>query len=82
MIHYVRQDDDTWILSESHDPKGRLSLLSLDAELCLSEVYAKVRSTRHPNRCEPLSPRGILGGGHPDRRSTQLSQATGHKHIQ
>ncbi len=43
VVHYVRQDDGTWILSESQDPKGRLSLVSIEAQLLLSEVYAKVR---------------------------------------
>ncbi len=42
VVHYVRQDDDTWILAETRDSEHRLSLASIAAQLLLSEVYAKV----------------------------------------
>ncbi len=43
VVHYVRQDDGTWTLSEMQDPEGLLPLPSMEAELLLAEVYAKVR---------------------------------------
>ena len=43
VLHYVRQDDDTWILSETRDPDARISLPSIGAELKPAEVYAKVK---------------------------------------
>lgn len=43
LVHYRRQSDDTWILSETRDPDGRLSLPSIEAELLVAEVYAKVQ---------------------------------------
>lgn len=42
VLHYVRQDDDTWILSETRGRDGRIPLPSIAAELHLAEVYAKV----------------------------------------
>lgn len=42
VVHYVRQDDGTWLLTETRDPRGRVSLASVGASLVLSEVYAKV----------------------------------------
>lgn len=43
VVHYVRQDDGTWTLSEIQDLEGRLPLPSMEAELLLAEVYAKIR---------------------------------------
>ena len=43
VVHCRRQDDDTWILAETRDPAGRVELASIEAELSLEEVYAKVR---------------------------------------
>jgi Uma2 family endonuclease len=42
-VQYVRQGDTTWILSESRDPEGPLALVSIDVQLSLRDVYAKVR---------------------------------------
>jgi Uma2 family endonuclease len=42
VLHYVRQPADTWILSESWDVDGVVSLPSIRAELRIAEVYAKV----------------------------------------
>ncbi len=43
LVHYRRQSDDTWILSETRDPEHRLVLASIEVEIPLTEVYAKVR---------------------------------------
>ena len=43
VVRYERQPDDTWLLSESRAAEGCLLLSSVEAELELSEVYAKVR---------------------------------------
>jgi len=43
VVHYVRQDDGTWILTETRSPEEGLSLVSIGARLPLSEAYAKVR---------------------------------------
>lgn len=43
LVHYRRQSDETWILSETRDPEGLLALSSIGAELASTEVYAKVR---------------------------------------
>lgn len=42
IVHYRRQPDNTWVLSETDDPQGSLSLASLACQLALAEVYAKV----------------------------------------
>lgn len=42
VVHYVRQPDDSWLLSEIRGPEGSLTLASLGCELRLSEVYARV----------------------------------------
>ncbi len=42
-VHYRRQDDETWILQETRDPGGSLAMTSIEAELSVAEVYAKVR---------------------------------------
>ncbi len=43
VVHYVRQDDGTWILTEVRDPQDRVPVASIEAQLLLSEVYAKVQ---------------------------------------
>ena len=43
VIHYRRQSDATWILSETRDLEDRVELASIEAEIPLIEVYAKVR---------------------------------------
>lgn len=43
LLHYRRQADDTWLLSEARDPEAVLSLPSIGADLALADVYAKVR---------------------------------------
>lgn len=48
VVHYVRQDDGTWLLTETRDPGGRVSLASVGASLVLSEVYAKVSFEERP----------------------------------
>lgn len=50
VVHYQRQPDDTWNLSETRDSKSRLILPSIEAELLTAEVYAKVSfdETRGP----------------------------------
>ena len=43
IVHYIRQPNHTWVLSETSLLSDRLSLPSLDGELLVSEVYAKVQ---------------------------------------
>ena len=43
VLQYVRRDDGTWLLSETRNPEGALLLRSIDAELRVAEIYAKVR---------------------------------------
>ncbi len=59
VLHYVRRDDDTWILSEIRDPEGRLPLSSTEAELLLTEVYAKVRFDDPAARSRTRPVRGV-----------------------
>ena len=42
IVHYRRQDDDTWLLSETRDLHGKLNLPTLGITLPISDVYAKV----------------------------------------
>ena len=42
VVHYVRQPDGSWLLSESRDPAGSLTLASLDCELRMAEAYSRV----------------------------------------
>ena len=39
---FVRQDDDTWLYSESADPNGSIELTSVACRLFLARVYHKV----------------------------------------
>ena len=43
IVHYIRQPDNTWVLSETTILKDRLHLPSLSVDLLVSEAYAKVR---------------------------------------
>lgn len=43
IVHYTRQPDNTWLLSETTLFEDRLQLPSLTAELIVAEAYAKVR---------------------------------------
>lgn len=42
VVHYIRQPDNTWLLTETHNIQDRLHLPSILCDLLLSEVYAKV----------------------------------------
>ncbi len=53
VVHYQRQHDDTWILSETRDANARLAMSSIGAEIPIEEVYAKVRFE------EPAGPKAI-----------------------
>ena len=55
VIHYRRQSDDTWILSETRDLADRVVLTSIEVEIPLTEVYAKVRFE------EPSGPTAVPG---------------------
>ncbi len=50
VVHYRRQDDETWILQETRDRDGSLAMASIEAGLSVAEIYAKVRfeETRGP----------------------------------
>ncbi len=50
VVHYVRQDDNSWLLTEISGLEGRVKLPSIDAELIMAEVYAKVKLDRVQNR--------------------------------
>jgi Uma2 family endonuclease len=43
VVHCVRQENGSWLLTETRDPEGRLTLASIEAELLVSEIYDKVR---------------------------------------
>jgi Uma2 family endonuclease len=43
VVRYERQEDDTWLLSETRESGDRVLLPSIDAELRIAQVYAKVR---------------------------------------
>lgn len=42
IIHYVRQGDTTWLLSETRDMNARLDLPSVGCTLSVAEVYDRV----------------------------------------
>ncbi len=42
IIHYVRQGDNTWLLSETRDMNARLDLPSIGCTLPVAEVYDNV----------------------------------------
>ncbi len=43
VVHYSRQDDDTWILSETRDTGDRVQMTSIGVEISVAEIYVKVR---------------------------------------
>ncbi|NJL29196.1 MAG: Uma2 family endonuclease [Thermoanaerobaculia bacterium] len=45
VLHYRRQSDGTWLLSETRDPDAVVELPSIGAELRLAQVYSKARLT-------------------------------------
>lgn len=42
VMHYRRQDDGTWLLAETRDLGDTIQLPSLDVELKMAEIYARV----------------------------------------
>ncbi len=42
VVHCVRQDDGSWLLSETREADDCLRLVAVEAELKMTEVYAKV----------------------------------------
>ncbi len=42
MEHYVRQDDNRWLLSETADLQDRLELPAIKCQLEMADIYAKV----------------------------------------
>lgn len=56
VMHYRRQDEGTWLLAETRDLDDAIRLPSLDIELKMSEIYARVEFSagqRAPRRAEP-----------------------------
>jgi len=41
--HYLRQNDGSWILTETNDPGAVIELVSINCRLSVTEIYAKVR---------------------------------------
>lgn len=48
VLHYVRQNDGTWILSETRDPAASVHLPSIEVELKLAQIYVKVELDETP----------------------------------
>ena len=46
VVHYTRQQDNTWLLAETDDLQDRIHIPSIRCNLLLSEVYAKVQLDR------------------------------------
>ncbi|MGH8616034.1 MAG: Uma2 family endonuclease [Gammaproteobacteria bacterium] len=44
--HYFRQNDGSWILTETNDPGAVIELASINCRLSVTEIYAKVRLDR------------------------------------
>ena len=42
VVHYGRRDAETWILSETRDSGDVLTMTSVDVEISVGEIYAKV----------------------------------------
>ncbi len=40
--HYLRQNDGSWILTETNDPGAVIELASINCRLSVTEIYAKV----------------------------------------
>ena len=45
LVHYVRQPDNSWRLTETYDFNATVPLPSVGCELALADVYAKVEFT-------------------------------------
>lgn len=45
LVHYVRQPDDSWRLTETNDLNATVPLPSIGCELALADMYAKVEFT-------------------------------------
>lgn len=46
--HYIRQNDDQWLLTESDDPAGQLLLPTVDCTLAMADLYDKVTFPQRP----------------------------------
>ena len=46
VVHYTRQTDNSWLLTETHDLAAHIPLAAIGGDLALSEVYAKVSFDR------------------------------------
>ena len=46
VVHYTRQQDNTWLLAETYDMQDCIHIPSIRCDLLLSEVYAKVQLDR------------------------------------
>ena len=46
VVHYIRQQDNTWLLVETYNIHDCVHLPAIRCDLLLSEVYAKVRLDR------------------------------------
>lgn len=46
VVHYIRQQDSTWLLAEMYNIHDCVHLPAIRCDLLLSEVYAKVRLDR------------------------------------
>ncbi len=42
VMQFVRQPDNSWLLTETRDRDGHLSILSINADLSLAEIYDRV----------------------------------------
>lgn len=42
VVHYERQDDESWLLTETREPTDALELPALGCELPMGEIYARV----------------------------------------
>lgn len=42
IVHYIRQADATWVLSETSRQEDHLRLPSIDCDLAVADIYAKV----------------------------------------
>ena len=42
IVHYVKQEDATWVLSETARPEDHVQLPSISCDLSVADIYAKV----------------------------------------
>lgn len=47
--HFVRHNDDQWLLSTHHGPEATVSIASIGCELRLAKVYERVNVSRERN---------------------------------